>query len=289
MKYFHLTTATTTFTTDPVDVGGIGGQGLEGRFDLAFYSTSTTELDDNDVVNARLEVALDGDFNNTAAGNILTEVYFDISGVANPQMFSQSIPAATPYIDLNVAGFPTADFTFHPFTKTIAIPAGSPNAKARIIFASGAGISNTEHLLLDNVRFSVSTAAGDTDGDGMPDDYEIANNLNPNSNADRNLDLDGDGQTNYLEYVAGTRANDGTSALLVTAASLSATNEVSLTWSSVAGKKYQAQISTDLGSANAWTAIGNTITATGTSSSVPPGIIIPPGNPRYFMRVIVVP
>ena len=41
----------------------------------------------------------------------------------------------------------------------------------------------------------------DSDHDGMPDSYEIANNLNPQDASDRNGDLDNDGYTNLEEYL----------------------------------------------------------------------------------------
>jgi hypothetical protein len=50
----------------------------------------------------------------------------------------------------------------------------------------------------------ISFSALDSDGDGMPDAWEIANGLNPYDPTDANLDPDGDGLTNLQEYLLGT-------------------------------------------------------------------------------------
>ncbi len=48
----------------------------------------------------------------------------------------------------------------------------------------------------------VSRAADwDTDGDGMPNDWELARNLDPDDESDRNKDYDQDGYTNLEEYL----------------------------------------------------------------------------------------
>jgi hypothetical protein len=47
------------------------------------------------------------------------------------------------------------------------------------------------------------TPCADADRDGMPDVWEIAHGLNPNSAADASADRDGDGYTNIEEYLAG--------------------------------------------------------------------------------------
>ena len=49
----------------------------------------------------------------------------------------------------------------------------------------------------------------DTDHDGMPDVWETARGLNPQSAADTNQDRDGDGYTNLEEYLNGTGAGSG--------------------------------------------------------------------------------
>ena len=43
----------------------------------------------------------------------------------------------------------------------------------------------------------------DTDGDGMPDDWERANGLDPNDPTDANKDCTGDGYTNIEKYING--------------------------------------------------------------------------------------
>src|SRR6185436_2573313 len=48
-----------------------------------------------------------------------------------------------------------------------------------------------------------SVYEADSDGDGMPDAYELSNNLNPQVN-DANLDADNDGLTNIQEFHRGT-------------------------------------------------------------------------------------
>ncbi|MHC4444463.1 MAG: thrombospondin type 3 repeat-containing protein [Planctomycetota bacterium] len=47
------------------------------------------------------------------------------------------------------------------------------------------------------------TPRTDTDGDGMPDDWETSHNLNPNDPADASGDRDGDGYTNVEEWFNG--------------------------------------------------------------------------------------
>ena len=52
-------------------------------------------------------------------------------------------------------------------------------------------------------KYKKYTAWKDSDGDGMPDEWEIANGLNPNDPSDANLDCNGDGYTNIEKYING--------------------------------------------------------------------------------------
>jgi hypothetical protein len=47
-------------------------------------------------------------------------------------------------------------------------------------------------------------ALADSDADGIPDDWETSYGFNPGSAADKNVDSDGDGMSNYKEFLAGT-------------------------------------------------------------------------------------
>ena len=50
----------------------------------------------------------------------------------------------------------------------------------------------------------IAPPGSDTDGDGIPDDYEVAHGLNPNNPVDAQEDPDHDGLTNLQEYLLGT-------------------------------------------------------------------------------------
>jgi hypothetical protein len=76
----------------------------------------------------------------------------------------------------------------------------------------------------------------DTDGDGMPDDWEDLYNFNKEDPADANEDADDDGLTNLQEYLAGTHPRQAASSLRLTATLNGAT--VELRFSAVAGNTY---------------------------------------------------
>jgi hypothetical protein len=126
---------------------------------------------------------------------------------------------------------------------------------------------------------SVST---DNDSDGMPNDYEIANGLNPDFAGDADLDADSDGATNLAEYRAGTNPQSAQSVLKFTSIqSLGATAQ--LRFLAVAGKSYELQSRAQLG-IGSWGTISN-IPAPGATGEIT--LTAPAGGSAGFYRVIV--
>jgi hypothetical protein len=90
-----------------------------------------------------------------------------------------------------------------------------------------------------------SGTAPDTDGDGMPDDWEIANGLDPHDPDDALRDADGDGYSNLEEYLAGTNPSDSSSRPGFSVIEVGASGRI-LSFPTVIGRRYTVQWSEGL-------------------------------------------
>lgn len=152
----------------------------------------------------------------------------------------------------------------------------------------------------ERVRLDLNLGA-DTDGDGLPDAWEEwqlhqAGHV-PGSGGwnlaliNRDGDFDGDGTSNYLEYVAGTFAGDATERfeLKITGKSGSA---VAFEFFAITGKVYTIEESSDL---RTWAPVAFTTTLGGTTApswrattvAVQPAYVTaPPGASRFYRLTV---
>jgi|CXWL01.1.fsa_nt_gi hypothetical protein len=116
----------------------------------------------------------------------------------------QSLQAAVvaSYTDGSSADVTAAETTLY-VTSNPKIATVSPTG---LVTAQGSGvvlITVLHEAVIDSVALTV-VLAGDDDGDGLPNDYEVANGLLPNDPADAHEDLDGDGLDNLAEFNTGS-------------------------------------------------------------------------------------
>ncbi|HUR45767.1 MAG TPA: hypothetical protein VMZ27_07840, partial [Candidatus Saccharimonadales bacterium] len=118
------------------------------------------------------------------------------------------------------------------------------------------GVSTVYRVVVKNRAFTTGRLASttiitlaDSDGDGIPDEWETRYGYNPNSAADRAADFDGDGMLNWQEYQAGTDPTNALSNLKLT--SLSWSNSLlQMQFQAVSNRTYALQYNTSLESTN---------------------------------------
>jgi hypothetical protein len=123
----------------------------------------------------------------------------------------------------------------------------------------------------------------DTDGDGLPDDWELAHGLNPYSalgNDGANGDPDGDHFTNLQEYLAGTDPRNSTSYLKIDSIAPSGPN-FSLRFTAVAAHTYTLQSRTNL-SLGSWQRV---VDVGPFSTNTPVQVLDPAAGKARFYRL----
>jgi subtilisin family serine protease len=118
----------------------------------------------------------------------------------------------------------------------------------------------------------------DTDGNGLPDWWELEY-FGHLTGTDPNADPDHDGMSNLAEWIAGTNPTNPASCLRASVVSANSNGAV-VNWSSVAGKTYWLERSTNLQSGFNSTVATN-ITATAPTNIQTDAAILP-GNVRFY-------
>jgi hypothetical protein len=133
-------------------------------------------------------------------------------------------------------------------------------------------------------RLNQNAFAADTDQDGLPDEWELANGLdprNPNGPDGPYGDPDADGVNNLEEFLAGTNPQDGAEALRLQV-NVNLPYCV-LTFNTVTGRTYFVEAAAGLATTNDWSTVAGGIAGSGS-----PAVVNDPLGPAvrfYRLRV----
>jgi hypothetical protein len=125
--------------------------------------------------------------------------------------------------------------------------------------------------------FAFRLGLGDSDRDGMDDDWEET--YFEDRSRDGSGDFDGDGHSDLEEFLAGTDPTDEGSVLRVLTLTAVFSGDTTLVWSAVAGQAYQVEAKEAV-AGGTWQAITGPIVAAGdTASAVDANAV---GSARYY-------
>jgi hypothetical protein len=131
-----------------------------------------------------------------------------------------------------------------------------------------------------NITFTVTTLL-DVDSDGIPDNWESDFGFNPGSAADRDLDSDNDGATNWEEYLAGTNPTNQFSSLRLTPPALGP-NSSTIQFGATSNRTYSILFNDALGS-DSWLRLADIISRTNARTET---VVDPNRTTNRFYRVV---
>ena len=198
-------------------------------------NTSTNYLQNFPVITSstgRYITTTTGTFSSVGGQSFALDFYAsplaDPAGYGEGRMWLGTINVAT-------AADGTASFTAK-FTNAVPVD--------RILAATATdSIGNTSEF--SEINTVANAAFLDSDFDLMPDEFEIAANLNPLNGSDATLDGDMDGMSSLNEFRAGTNPNDATSVLRLFPVAMSGEGTL-LQFQTVSDRNYGIEFSTNL-------------------------------------------
>jgi hypothetical protein len=152
-------------------------------------------------------------------------------------------------------------------TLSVTLPPNvTSNSAYRVHFDHFSGSPNGLALFQPTVQdglITVGNRSGSSWGDGIPDSWRLLwFGTISNALSAANADPDGDGASNWAEYVAGTNPNDSTSVFQFLPGSSFAPSSFTLQWQSVVNKNYSVQCSSS-GLPGNWTTVASNILGNG--------------------------
>lgn len=214
---------------------------------------------------------LQGAFSGTAFAN--EDLRFEI--FANPPPLP-TWAGGTWYLGANTVRANASGSASFTFTASQGLPPGSG------LTATVTAVSTHETSQFSTERLPTRL---DPDGDGLPSEWETLHSLNPNSNADRDLDTDRDGYSHYQEYLLGSSPRIPGQPFQLRL-QLDAPRRRILTLQGGAGLRYVLEQSLEPGPAAVWQPLTTPATTTGLLLDVTDST--PPAS-RSFYRARLLP
>lgn len=125
----------------------------------------------------------------------------------------------------------------------------------------------------------------DSDLDGMADEWELANGLDPSRREDAIEDADSDGHTNLQEFLTGTDPHDPSNVLKIEPPQIR-DQKMQIRFPTVIGKFYQVEKS-DQSNLHTWRVVATNLRGNGQSLEIDDPLDV--GTHRWLYRVVLLP